>query len=200
MREYIIADNQDISKAGMMFLLSKQKDVATLLEADNKAELIQQLRLYPQAVVVLDYTLFDFAGSDELSINFLRQVLFSSMAFGVVMKDNSKEEIMTAIQCAGRKQRYICNHVSNLLLSGAASPVAGTITEDHLLTQTEKNILKEIALGKTTKEIAAEKNLSFHTINSHRKNIFRKLGVNNVHEATKYAMRAGIVDLAEYYI
>ncbi len=59
---------------------------------------------------------------------------------------------------------------------------------------------KEIALGKTTKEIAAEKNLSFHTINSHRKNIFRKLGVNNVHEATKYAMRAGIVDLAEYYI
>jgi DNA-binding NarL/FixJ family response regulator len=68
MREYIIADNQDISKAGMMFLLSKQKDVATLLEADNKAELIQQLRLYPQAVVVLDYTLFDFAGADELIV------------------------------------------------------------------------------------------------------------------------------------
>ena len=201
MREYIIADNQDISKAGMMFLLSRQKDVSVLLEADNKAELIQQLRLYPQAVVILDYTLFDFAGadelivlqerfkeadwilfSDELSIPFLRQVLFSSMAFGVVMKDNSKEE-------------------SNLLLSGSVpSAPSPATTEDHLLTQTEKNILKEIALGKTTKEIAAEKNLSFHTINSHRKNIFRKLGVNNVHEATKYAMRAGIVDLAEYYI
>ena len=201
MREYIIADNQDISKAGMMFLLSRQKDVSVLLEADNKAELIQQLRLYPQAVVILDYTLFDFAGadelivlqerfkeadwilfSDELSINFLRQVLFSSMAFGVVMKDNSKEEIMSALQCASRKQRYICNHVSNLLLSGTASSAASPATvDDHLLTQTEKN-------------------LSFHTINSHRKNIFRKLGVNNVHEATKYAMRAGIVDLAEYYI
>ena len=225
MREYIIADNQDISKAGMMFLLSRQKDVSVLLEADNKAELIQQLRLYPQAVVILDYTLFDFAGadelivlqerfkeadwilfSDELSINFLRQVLFSSMAFGVVMKDNSKEEIMSALQCASRKQRYICNHVSNLLLSGTAFSVcvsrcsSPATVDDHLLTQTEKNILKEIALGKTTKEIAAEKNLSFHTINSHRKNIFRKLGVNNVHEATKYAMRAGIVDLAEYYI
>ena len=180
MREYIIADNQDISKAGMMFLLSRQKDVSVLLEADNKAELIQQLRLYPQAVVILDYTLFDFAGadelivlqerfkeadwilfSDELSINFLRQVLFSSMAFGVVMKDNSKEEIMSALQCASRKQRYICNHVSNLLLSGTASSAASPATvDDHLLTQTEKNILKEIALGKTTKEIAAEKNLS----------------------------------------
>lgn len=219
MREYIIADNQDISKAGMMFLLSRQKDVSALLEVDNKAELIQQLRLHPQAVIILDYTLFDFAGademivmqerfketdwilfSDELSVSFLRQVLFSSMAFGVVMKDNSKEEILTAIQCAARKQRYICNHVSNLLLSGAAASATTAMEEDHLLTLTEKNILKEIALGKTTKEIAAEKNLSFHTINSHRKNIFRKLGVNNVHEATKYAMRAGIVDLAEYYI
>ena len=65
MREYIIADNQDISKAGMMFLLSRQKDVSVLLEADNKAELIQQLRLYPQAVVILDYTLFDFAGTNR---------------------------------------------------------------------------------------------------------------------------------------
>ena len=60
MREFIIADNQDITKAGMMFLLSKQKDTALLLEADNKGELVQQLRLHPQAVVILDYTLFDF--------------------------------------------------------------------------------------------------------------------------------------------
>ena len=221
MREYIIADNQDITKAGMMFLLSKQKDVSQLLAVDNKTELIRELRLHPQAVVILDYTLFDFAGadelivlrerfkevdwllfSDELSIGFLRQVLFSSMAFGVVMKDNSKEEILTALQCASRKERFICNHVTNLLLSGNIQQVSSNtnIQEDHLLTATEKNILKEIASGKTTKEIAAEKNLSFHTINSHRKNIFRKLGVNNVHEDTKYAMRAGIVDLAEYYI
>ncbi len=225
MREYIIADNQDITKAGMMFLLSKQKEVSLLLEADNKIELVQLLRIHPQAVVILDYTLFDFSGadeliilqerfkesdwllfSDELSIGFLRQVLFSSHAFGVVLKDNSKEEIMSALQCASRKERFICNHVSNLLLSGSgntntASSVHTFVPqEDHLLTPTEKIILKEIALGKTTKEIAAEKNLSFHTINSHRKNIFRKLGVNNVHEAIKYAMRAGIVDLAEYYI
>ena len=206
MREYIIADNQDITKAGMMFLLSKQKDVSQLLSVDNKTELIRELRLHPQAVVILDYTLFDFAGadelivlrerfkevdwllfSDELSIGFLRQVLFSSMAFGVVMKDNSKEEILTALQCASRKERFICNHVTNLLLSGNIQQVSSStnIQEDHLLTATEKNILKEIASGKTTKEIAAEKNLSFHTINSHRKNIFRKLGVNNVHEATK---------------
>ena len=220
MREFIIADNQDITKAGMMFLLSKQKDTALLLEADNKAELIQQLRLHPEAVVILDYTLFDFTGadvlivlherfktadwllfSDELSVSFLRQVLFSSMAFGVVLKDNSREEILTALQCASRKERFICNHVSNLLLSGNNQPAAPhPALQDALLTPAERSILKEIALGKTTKEIAAERNLSFHTVNSHRKNIFRKLSVNNAHEATKYAMKAGIVDLVEYYI
>ena len=220
MREYIIADNQDITKAGMMFLLSKQKDTALLLEADNKTELIQQLRLHPASVVILDYTLFDFSGaeelivlrerfkeanwllfSDELSVPFLRQVLFSSLAFGVVMKDNAKEEILSALQCATRGERFICNHVSNLLLSGnnMVSPAHPPVKDD-LLTPAERNILKEIASGKTTKEIAAERNLSFHTINSHRKNIFRKLNVNNAHEATKYAMKAGIVDLVEYYI
>ena len=220
MREFIIADNQDITKAGMMFLLSRQKDTALLLEADNKAELIQQLRLHPGAVVILDYTSFDFVSSDELivlherfkeadwllfsdelSIGFLRQVLFSSMSFGVVLKDNSKEEILTALQCASRKERFICNHVSNLLLSGnSQTSLLHPIQQNDLLTPAERSILKEIALGETTKEIAVERNLSFHTINSHRKNIFRKLGVNNAHEATKYAMKAGIVDLVEYYI
>ena len=220
MREFIIADNQDITKAGMMFLLSRQKDTALLLEADNKAELIQQLRLHPGAVVILDYTSFDFVSSDELivlherfkeadwllfsdelSIGFLRQVLFSSMSFGVVLKDNSKEEILIALQCASRKERFICNHVSNLLLSGnSQTSLLHPIQQNDLLTPAERSILKEIALGKTTKEIAVERNLSFHTINSHRKNIFRKLGVNNAHEATKYAMKAGIVDLVEYYI
>ena len=64
-----------------------------------------------------DWLLF----SDELSLPFLRQVLFSSMAFGVALKDNSKEEILTALQCASRKERFICNHVSNLLLAGNGS-------------------------------------------------------------------------------
>jgi DNA-binding NarL/FixJ family response regulator len=68
------------------------------------------------------------------------------------------------------------------------------------LTKTETEILKDIALGLTTKDIAEKRFSSYHTVNTHRKNIFRKLSVNNVHEATRYALRAGIVDEAEYYI
>lgn len=217
MREFIIADNQDITKAGILFLLEGVKETGSISEASNKAELVRAIRQKSKSVVILDYTLFDFSGvdelfvlaerfpevnwllfSDELSEDFLRRTIInSSRSFGVVMKDSSKEEILSALQCAVKGERFICNHVSNLLLNSRLNAPA---VESTLLTNTEKVILKEIALGKTTKEIAAERNLSFHTINSHRKNIFRKLQVNNVHEATKYAMRAGIVDLAEYYI
>jgi len=214
MREFIIADNQDITKAGILFLLGGLKEVGNISESDNRMELIKELRTSPEAVVILDYTLFDFAGadellilnerfpkvnwilfSDELSEEFVKRILYSSQQFSIVMKDNSKEEITSALQCAMHKERFICNHISNMLIGKQNS-----VPVENVLTNTEKIILKEIALGKTTKEIAAERNLSFHTINSHRKNIFRKLEVNNVHEAIKYAMRAGIVDLAEYYI
>ena len=58
----------------------------------------------------------------------------------------------------------------------------------------------DIAHGMTTKEIAEKRYSSFHTVNTHRKNIFRKLGVNTIHEATKYALRAGLIDAADYYI
>ena len=75
-----------------------------------------------------------------------------------------------------------------------------TTQEENRLTPTETEILRDIALGLTTREIAEKRFSSFHTVNTHRKNIFRKIGVNNVHEATRYALRAGLVDSAEYYI
>lgn len=214
MNEFVIADNQDITKAGIYFLLNGLKENCNINEAFNKAELMSILHTHTEAIVILDYSLFDFGSPDELLIlkerypkvhwilfsedlseDFVKKILYSSISFSFIMKDSSKEEIASALLCAMQQQRFICNHISNLLIGRQQS-----VSKDTTLTNTEKIILKEIALGKTTKEIAAERNLSFHTINSHRKNIFRKLDINNVHEATKYAMRAGIVDLAEYYI
>jgi DNA-binding NarL/FixJ family response regulator len=142
-----------------------------------------------------DWILF----SEELSDDFLVNLLYNTNSFGVVLKSNSTDEIQTAIREAMKGRRYICNYVSNILLD--VSKRNGDIKrQENKLTITEQEILREIALGKTTKEIAAQRFVSSHTIMTHRKNIFRKLSVNNIHEATKYAMRAGIVDMAEYYI
>jgi DNA-binding NarL/FixJ family response regulator len=135
--------------------------------------------------------------SDELSNDLLRRLVFGSQVFSIVLKNCGIDEINAAIFYSLKGERFICNRISNQLLT-----INRSYSErpDDLLTSTEKEILREIAAGKTTKEIAAERSLSFHTVITHRKNIFRKIDVNNIHEATKYAIRAGIVDLTDYYI
>ena len=215
MRTLVIADNQDITKAGILYLTDKMREVGLVTEAADKKELLRLLVRYPDAVVLLDYTLFDLNSADELIIlqerfkriswilfseelseDFIRRIIFSSETFSIVLKDSFLEEIRTAIFSAFRSQRFICNRINNLL----SDRKAGQQKEHPVLTSTEMEILKSIALGKTTKEIAAERFSSIHTITTHRKNIFRKLEVNNLHEATRYALRAGIIDSAEYYI
>lgn len=215
MRTLVIADNQDITKAGILYLTDKMPEIGLVTEAADKKELLRLLVRYPDAVVLLDYTLFDLNSADELIIlqerfkriswilfseelseDFIRRIIFSSETFSIVLKDSFLEEIRTAIFSAFRSQRFICNRINNLL----SDRKAGQQKEHPVLTFTEVEILKSIALGKTTKEIAAERFSSIHTITTHRKNIFRKIEVNNLHEATRYALRAGIIDSAEYYI
>jgi DNA-binding NarL/FixJ family response regulator len=215
-KDIIIADKQDITRVGMEALVYETKKASSILHAASKTELIGLLASNPESVVILDYTLSDFAGvdellnagyrfprvnwllfSDELSYDFLRRLTSTSKSYSIVLKSGELDEINMGLAHALRGERFICGRVTNQLLQ-AQRLSADTL--DHILTSTEKEILKEIAIGRTTKEIAAGRNLSFHTVITHRKNIFRKLEVNNVHEATKYAMRAGLVDMAEYYI
>jgi len=138
------------------------------------------------------WILFSF----DLSPDFVRRAIATTPQFSVLLKDSPLSEIRDCLRYAARNQRFICQRMAEILLS----PAQDRMAEDVPLTPTETEILKDIALGMTTKEIAEKRFSSFHTVNTHRKNIFRKLGVNTVHEATKYALRAGLVDSAEYYI
>lgn len=181
---------------------------------EDKAELMLALKDNDDTVVVLDYTSFDINDADELlilqqrfshtrwllfsedlSADFVRVLIASSMQFSILLKESPMSEIKEAMKFCIHGNRYICQRMTEVLLA-PSHDVEGKIN----LTKTETEILKDIALGMTTKEIAEKRFSSFHTVNTHRKNIFRKLNVNNVHEATKYALRAGLVDTAEYYI
>ena len=214
MHKLIIADNQDITRAGMAYVLSKRENVSYQV-AGNKSELILLLSDCPEAVVMLDYTLFDISSesdllnigqrfplahlilwSEELSVDFIRNLVNASNGISVLMKDAKMSEIEQCLDYVLQGQRFLCQHATNMILA----PISSLDKEAVVLTKTETEILKEIALGITTREIAEKRFSSFHTVNTHRKNIFRKLGVNNVHEAIRYAMRSGLVDAAEYYI
>lgn len=210
----LLADKQDITRAGLIYVVSAITGTESKYTED-KAELMEALKADDDAVVMLDYTLFDINDveellilgerfrqtrwllfSEDLSLDFVRRLVASSRQFGILLKESSLEEIREGIECAIRGERFICQRMTEMLLA----PRQNEEEERVKLTKTETEVLKEIALGFTTREIAERRFSSFHTVNTHRKNIFRKLGVNTVHEATKYALRAGLVDAAEYYI
>lgn len=209
----LLADKQDITRAGLMHVIEKMEGLETKY-VEDKTELMLALRENEDTVVIVDYTLFDINDSaellilnqrfpytrwllfsEDLSADFVRVLIASSSMFSVLLKESPLMEIKEAIRFCVDSKRFVCQRMMEVLLTPPQE-----VEEKVNLTKTETEILKDIALGMTTKEIAEKRFSSFHTVNTHRKNIFRKLGVNNVHEATKYALRAGLVDSAEYYI
>ena len=214
MRNYIIADNQELTRFALESLL-KTDEGATVYRAFDRAGLVALLKEHESAVVLVDYTLFDFADEDQLLIiaerfslsdwilisddltpQFIRRVVYSSHQFSVVFKDGPLSELREALNNVNRHTRYLSQRALETIITQQQQ-------EDEtpsILTQTETEIVKAIALGKTTKEIAAERFSSIHTVTTHRKNIFRKLGINTAHEVVKYALRAGLIDPSEFYI
>ncbi len=210
---FAIDDNQDITRAGLRGYISSLFPAAQIAEPADRKALASTLSDCPDAVVILDYTLSDFNSVDELLVMVKRfqhaqWILFSAELsetflrrvsgednIGIILKENSADEIISALQAAADRRRYICRQIESLLAGAPSQPDIAQV-----LTPTEIEILRLIARGKTVKEIAAERISSIHTVITHKKNIFRKLGVNNVYEATKYAIRAGILEMMEYYI
>ena len=213
MRNYILADNQELTRFALESLLNAED--SAVYRAFDKARLVELLKEHESAVVLLDYTLFDFTDEDQLLIiaerfnlsqwilisddltpQFIRRVVYSSHQFSVVYKDGSLSEVREALSAVNRHTRYLSQRALETIITQQQQ-------EDdtpNVLTTTEMEIVKGIALGKTTKEIAAERFSSIHTVTTHRKNIFRKLGINTAHEAVKYALRAGLIDPSEFYI
>ncbi len=214
MRNYIIADNRDITRAGLISYINEIDSEFSLIEVNSYIGLLDELRKCPESIVITDYSLFDFSSldhflniksgakksvwllfSEEPGEHFLRQLLLADDSISVVLKHYTKKIIIEALMSIKKGGVYWCEYAQSVMKSEVDN---GRVVVN--LTASEKNILHEIALGKTTKEIAVEKNLSFHTVNTHRRNIYSKLGVNSVNEATRYALQAGLIDLMEYYI
>jgi len=213
-KNIIILDNQDLTRAGIISLINEVASDINIIEVATKAQLIDQLRQNRDAYVVLDYLDSDITDSEVLIrladvYNKVQWLIISTdvsesmarrlsqfAAFGIVQKNSLRDEILIAISSTLSRQRYICQKIMNILLSPETT--SQSLIND--LTPTEVEVLRLIALGKTVKEIAAERFSSAHTITTHKRSIFRKLHVNTIYEATKVAIKAGLVDLIEYYI
>lgn len=212
---FLLADPYDLSRAGLRVFAQATAPEAAVIDLADASRLPAALASPREGrtVVVVDYPHVDTRQADEalalidryaevgwvvctaeLEPDFIRR-LSRRKGVSIVLKTNAEEEIRSALRCAARGERFFCHQVTDLILNTTPQK------DFHsLLTTTEKEVLRLIAQGLTVKEIAAQRHSSAHTIITHKKNIFRKLKVNNVYEATKYALRAGLVEMVEYYI
>lgn len=211
----IIFDNQYITRTGLTAFFKqgyKKNDIQTI---NHKQGLVSALCIYPNAIVVIDYALSDLNSADallniaarfpdvhwilfseELSMQFLKRITLNNNAFSIVLKHCEQEEVEWAVNNAVKDRQYICTQIAELLTERSDE----INTQKEKLTFTEIEVLKEMVLGNSAKQIAQKRNASVHTIVTHRKNIYRKLQINTVQEASMYALRSGIVDMSDYSI
>jgi DNA-binding NarL/FixJ family response regulator len=110
---------------------------------------------------------------------------------GFLTKECDGDEIIHAIHSLIKGERFFCNNVLNILLN--KDLLAEEDCNPTTLTEREIEIIQEVGSGLTSKQIGIKLHISAHTVQTHRKNIMRKLKVSSVSELLLYAIRTGLV-------
>ena len=170
MGKFILADNQELTRFALESLILSRGD-HDIYKVSDKAGLVEKLKAHENAVVLLDYTLFDFADedqllivaerfalsqwiliSDELTPQFLRRVVYASHQFSIVFKDGPLKDLRDALDAVSRYTRFISQRALEAIINQQQEEES----QPSILTETETEIVRAIAQGKTTKEIANE--------------------------------------------
>jgi len=156
----------------------------------NSSNELQKIKLkYPQLSVLILTNLVSKSEFNDLTRIGIKNVIY---------KITDREELLAATDASLKGKKYYAEEILDMIMEQNESR---QIPEESThLTNSEIEVVRLIASGLTTKEIASRKNISFHTVNTHRKNIFRKMGVSNTSELIILAIKAGWIDNIEYYI
>jgi DNA-binding NarL/FixJ family response regulator len=213
----LIADNQFLTTEAVKYIIHNSADFSLAGVAMSVPELKKELESNSHIdLLITDHNLMDYSGYDELKkirelypnlhiLILTNQVKanevneFSRIGIkNIIYKTTDADELILAIKYTIQGKKYYGDEVLDLLVE-SRSERDENITPSGL-TPSEIEITKLIASGLTTKQIASKKHISFHTVMSHRKNIFRKLNINNTSELIMYAIKTGLIDNIEYYI
>ena len=212
----VIADSQFLVVETLKNLLTTEGKYSIAAIVNSKYELYKTLEKETCNLLITDFNLIDYESIDDLLevkrkfpeltvlvlTNYVAKAEFSAMSKigikNIIYKTADREEILTAIESALKGKKYFAEEILDLILE--LSENKSVSEEPTNLTNSEIEIVRLISGGLTTKEIASQKNISFHTVNTHRKNIFRKMGVTNASELIIQAIKAGWIDNIEYFI
>ena len=214
--QVLIADNQFLVVEALKMVIGADERYHLYGVAGNQSELYKLLNTFSKGLLIIDFANIDFDGINDLKnlkhqfpqvsllilTNSISRVEFSELSKlgirNILYKTADKEELFSGIENALRGKKSYSEEILDLFLEVNENKYP--VEDPSQLTVSEKEIVKLIVAGLTTKEIASQRNISHHTVNTHRKNIFRKIEVSNATELILHAIKAGWIENIEYYI
>ncbi len=201
----LLADDHGFMRRSLRQLLDGERDVEVIAEADDLASVARHVDGQRPHVLVLDLSMPD--GSSVEAVGRLRerqpetQIVVLTMqdnpvfaqralaagALGFVVKQLADSELPQAIRAAARGEEYVSPRVA------ARLDVLQRALTEGLLTSREVEILRLIALGHTSVEMARKLHLSPRTVETHRAHVHSKLGLATRAEVVRYALRRGLL-------
>lgn len=210
----VIADSNILIRAGLNAILSQYPDFELCGEASSDQQLMEVVKSFSPQVILLDFAARDFSIDVVPAClrinNKLRFVAITGEQSGItivnalragvvsyIKKDCDMHEIVESVRETGNGGRFFCGQILNTIRREAIDIDDLEITEFNCeavsITERELEIITLIAEGYTNNEIAEKLFLSPHTVNTHRKNILQKLGVNNTAAIVMYAVKTQLV-------
>ena len=202
----LIADDHPIFRQGLAQVLNDTEEFHLVGEANNGLQALELLdALQPDiALVDINMPLMDglklvrTATARSLSPAFVILTMFKDDEYfreamdlgvmGYLLKDSATSDLLECLRTVAKGRHYIAPTMSELLVlrsSGTSKDAPGSLAH---LSPTERRILRMIADGKTSKEIADELSVSFHTVNNHRAHICEKLHLEGPNKLLQFAM------------
>lgn len=210
----ILADSNDLVRVGLRTILNSHGGFKIVGEAHDKEELLEQVKNFGAAVILIDYTSPGFnidiipkVLSQNKHVKFLAitpeqsaQTLVDALRSGVisyVKKDCDLAEIINAVEETSLGNKFFCGQILETIQRASIDvndiDFDSFTCEPIILSERENEIIILIAEGLTNGQIAEHLFLSNHTINTHRKNIMAKLGVKNTAGIVMYAVKTDLV-------
>ncbi|MRJ76795.1 response regulator [Aeromicrobium sp. SMF47] len=209
----LLADDHALVRRGVRLILDSEPGLRVVAEAGDGAEAVEAVRTQEIDLAILDVSMPRMTGLQAareisrrrdpphilmLSMHDNEQYFFESLkcgASGYVLKSVADQDLVGACHAAVRGESFLYPGVMSALVRDYLERRRrGEKVSDTVLTPREDEVLKLIAEGSTSREIAEALTISLKTVERHRSNILAKLGMRDRTDLTRYAIRAGLVE------
>ncbi len=212
----LVADDHDLMRRGLRSMLETHSGWEICGEAHTGTEALNKAKELKPHVAILDISMPEMDGLEAarhirkhspkteilvLSMHYSDQLIREILEAGIrgyVVKSDSDRDLVLAVEALANHRPFFTPHATELMLTNLATSTTalanGSGTLKERLTTREREIIRLISQGSSSKQVATMLGISVKTADTHRANIMRKLQVHTVSELVRYALRNQIIE------